>query len=251
MIGSSNGSRLRIETPEGIAFSYELASPLLRMYALIVDGICVSALSYLARRFALVLNLILDDAGTAFLLLAMFAIMWGYYILTEWIWDGQSIGKKLLRLRVMDARGFRLTFDQIVLRNLMRAVDVLPVAYLVGGLVAFFNSHHQRLGDLLGGTVVIHERRRPRPDVSNLLGDDCNSFIHHPHLIYRARTKIRADEAALLLNAILRRDELDPDSRLSVYASLTSHFKSRVPFPDENLSDERYLRNYAHVLFNR
>ncbi len=251
MISTAAESGLWIETPEGISFSYEIASPILRMYSLLLDGFCVYGLSMVVWYFASGLNLILENVGTSFAILGFFLLTTGYYILTEWYFQGQSVGKKLLGLRVMDARGFRLRFDQIVLRNILRAVDILPLAYLFGGLTAFFSSRHQRLGDMLGGTVVVRERRLIRPDVTNLLGDKYNSFLEHPHLIYRARSRINPEEAGLLLNAVLRRDQLDPDARLSVYAALAAYFKAKVPFPDEALSDERYLRNYAYTLFNR
>ncbi|OGH63946.1 MAG: hypothetical protein A3I06_00580, partial [Candidatus Lindowbacteria bacterium RIFCSPLOWO2_02_FULL_62_12] len=237
--------------PEGISFTYELAGPVLRLYSLLLDGLCIYGLYYFANRFTTALDLIWRDVGTAVQFLVFFLVMWGYYIATEWYLQGQSVGKKILGLRVMDAQGFKLRLEQVVLRNLMRAVDALPVAYLLGGIVSFFSPRRQRLGDMLAGTVVVREARRARPDVSALLGDRYNSFLDHPHLVYMARSRIVPEEAGLLLGAVLSRDDLDPAARLAVFASLAAHFKSRVPFPDDALSDERYLRNFADVVFNR
>ena len=62
----------------------------------------------------------------------------GYAIATEWLWNGQTVGKRVLRLRVMDVQGFHLKFNQIVIRNLLRFVDSLPATYLVGGAACFF-----------------------------------------------------------------------------------------------------------------
>ena len=70
-----------------------------------------------------------------FLLPILYFVVWiGYGILFEWFWRGQTPGKRLFRLRVMDVNGLRLQFHQILMRNLLRAVDSLPACYLVGGL---------------------------------------------------------------------------------------------------------------------
>ena len=77
----------------------------------------------------------------------------------EWRWRGQTIGKRLLRLRVVDAEGMRLQFNQIVTRNLLRFVDSLPAFYFVGGLACWLSPKCQRLGDIAANTIVI---RNPR-----------------------------------------------------------------------------------------
>ena len=70
-----------------------------------------------------------------------FVISVAYAIVLEWRWRGQTIGKRLLGLRVMDVHGLRLQLPQIALRNLLRLVDMLPLFYLVGGLACVFSRN--------------------------------------------------------------------------------------------------------------
>lgn len=91
-----------------------------------------------------------------------------YFILFEWLWNGQTIGKKAAGLRVRMANGTPITFAAAVGRNLIRVADLLPGTYFVGIIAMFTNPKAQRIGDLLAGTVVLHERRpfaayRPAP----------------------------------------------------------------------------------------
>ncbi len=100
----------------------------------------------------------LSAAGSpqrALVILGYFVVQVGYGIACEWLWRGQTVGKRLLRLRVMDAQGLHLQFSQVALRNLLRFVDSLPAFYLVGGLVSLLNSRAQRLGDFVANTIVI------------------------------------------------------------------------------------------------
>ncbi|HKH79558.1 MAG TPA: RDD family protein, partial [Solirubrobacteraceae bacterium] len=145
---------LRVRTPEGVSFVFRIASPVMRLAALVVDWAVVlaawSALAVFVRMFAVLGEDIMGLVG----ILVYFALSQGYRIAAEWKWRGQTLGKRLLRLRVVDEQGRRLRFEQIVMRNLLRFVDALPGAYMVGGAVALLNRRGQRLGDLTAGTLV-------------------------------------------------------------------------------------------------
>src|SRR5207245_10651733 len=93
------------------------------------------------------------------ILVGGFAIFWGYFIVSEAVWSGQTLGKRALRLRAVDARGGPITVSQALIRNLVRIVDFLPSYYLVGAIAIFVTHRNQRLGDLAAGTVVVRERQ--------------------------------------------------------------------------------------------
>src|SRR5262249_14817359 len=143
-----------------------------------------------------------------------------YGIVAEWVWRGQTIGKRLLGLRVVEANGLRLKPAQIVIRNLLRAVDFLPMFYLAGGLACVLNKRRQRLGDIAAGTIVIRTPKLSEPDVEQLLANKFNSLAEHRHLAARLRQKASMHVAPVALEAILRRDELQPASRLTVFREL-------------------------------
>jgi uncharacterized RDD family membrane protein YckC len=90
-------------------------------------------------------------------------------MLMELLWGGQTIGKRVLGLRVMDERALKLRPSQVILRNLLRAVDFMPGFYALGGAVSFFSARAQRLGDLAAGTVVVRTNKSTPPDVAGVL----------------------------------------------------------------------------------
>jgi uncharacterized RDD family membrane protein YckC len=90
-------------------------------------------------------------------LLSLFLIEWGYFVVFEAAWNGTTPGKRLLKLRVVKAGGYPLSFVDAVLRNLLRTADFLPVGYLLGLLVMSWDSRFARLGDRAAGTMVVIE----------------------------------------------------------------------------------------------
>jgi hypothetical protein len=205
----------------------------------------------LGSALGLLATVSLNFAGALYVI-GYFAISTGYGIFFEWTWRGQTIGKKLFRLRVVDVEGMRLQFNQIVVRNLLRFVDELPLFYFVGGLACWLNRKCQRLGDIAANTVVIRNPRLSEPDFDQLLAGKYNSLRLHPHLAARLRQCVSSTEAAVALQALLRRDEFDPVARVELFGELAAHFRAKVEFPAEatdGVGDEQHLRNVADVLY--
>ncbi|HLH54386.1 MAG TPA: RDD family protein [Verrucomicrobiae bacterium] len=243
---------LQIRTPEGIVFSQLLASPVTRFLAWLVDLLCISTVITTFGFLLVPLQLISVDLASGVATLSYFAISIGYGVCFEWWWRGQTIGKKLLRLRVVDAEALRLQFSQIALRNLLRFVDSLPLFYLVGGLVCWFSSKSQRLGDIAANTVVVRFPRVSEPDLDQLLAGKYNSLRNYPHLCARLRQRVSPIEASVVLQSLLRRDDLDLADRIQLFADLAAYFREKVEFPLEattGIADEQYLRNVTDVLF--
>ena len=248
---SSTTNRLFITTPEGISLSLTLAGPGSRMIALIIDSLFITVIVGAMTKLGGVFSLINPEFRVAFILLSQLVTGWTYYIVFEWRFRGQTPGKKLFKLRVLDKDGFQLKLGQIVLRNLFRVIDAIPVFYLLGGLICMFSSKNQRIGDMIAATVVIYDRHFSPPHIENIAPDKFNSFYNYPHLISRARQQITPREASMLLKAILRRERLLPESRMRLYDELTDYFESIIPFPVENISNEQYLRNMLGILYLR
>jgi uncharacterized RDD family membrane protein YckC len=243
---------LQITTPEGIVFSQWLAGPVVRFFAWGIDLLCILALLSFAGSFATVVRVVSNDLAMAAAALSYFVISIGYGMTCEWFWRGQTVGKKLFRLRVMDEQGLRLRFSQVVVRNLLRFVDALPFLYLVGGVICWFDPLHRRLGDLAAGTVVVRNPRHAQPDLEQLLAGKFNSLRNHPHLEARLRQRVVPGEAAAALQALLRRDDFDPTARVELYAGLAAHFRDKVEFPAETIdgiTDEQFLRNVVDVVY--
>ena len=190
----------------------------------------------------------------ALTILSGFVISIGYGICCEWYWQGQTVGKRLLQLRVVDEQGLKLQFSQVVIRNLLRIVDSLPALYLVGGIASLTSRKCQRLGDLAAGTIVVRTPRVSLPNLEQLGTEKFNSLAAYPHLVARLRQKVSREEGAIALRALIRREELDPAARLELFRELATLFRSQVAFPGEavdGVSDERYVRNVVELLFEK
>jgi uncharacterized RDD family membrane protein YckC len=242
----------RVRTPEGVAFTFRLASPVLRLAAVVIDWAAVSAAwSVVAVPIGL-LKIASPDFAAMIGTIAFFALAQGYRMTAEWVWRGQTLGKRLLSLRVVDERGLRLTFSQVAMRNLLRFVDVMPIGYLVGGTAALLSARGQRLGDLAAGTLVIWEPHDPAPDLGLLSSAKYNSLREHPSVVSRLRHAVTPAEARAAWQALARRDELEDQARVELFAELSAHFRRITPIPLEavdGVSDEQFVRNIVDVLY--
>jgi len=244
---------LHIRTPEGISFSLPLAGPGARLTAWIVDCVAVTiptlAVLYLIKS----IPILGDDLGNGFVILLHFTLNLGYGIALEWWWRGQTLGKYLLSIQVMDVEGMPVRFSQIVLRNLLRAVDMLPYLYLVGGTSIILSPRKQRLGDIAANTVVIHKRKPAPPNWRHAATGKYNSFLQYPHLVARLRQQVDAPVAELALQALLRKDTLEPQRQHELYQQFAEYFREKSAFPPEasfGLSDEQYIRNVVACLYS-
>jgi uncharacterized RDD family membrane protein YckC len=245
---------LEIRTPEGVVFALPLAGPVTRSLALMIDLLLVVMITWVVSVALVLWVLVSPEWALALQALAFFTVQTLYAMVFEWWWRGQTVGKRVMGLRVVDDRGLGLRPGQVVVRNLLRAVDSLPVCYLVGGVAVVLSRHCQRLGDLAAGTVVIRSQPVRSVRIEALLAGQFNSFRQFPLIEARLRQKASAEEAGLALSALLRRDEIEPERRLRVFRELASHYRELAPFPLEatdGLTDEQYLRNVVETLFRK
>ncbi len=244
--------RLRVRTPEGVSFTFHLASPVTRLAAWFVDALTIMAAWTAISAAILLLGFFSADIARGAVRIGFFVWVTGYGIVLEWLWNGQTLGKRMLRLRVMDERGLPLRFSQIVIRNLLRAIDVLPVAYLVGGVAALMGRKSQRLGDFAAATIVVHEAPPVRVDLGGIVLAKYNSLRGQQHVAARLRAQISPALAYAALQALWRREELEDAARVTLFAELARHFRSLTTLPaevDEGISDEQFVRNVVEVVF--
>src|SRR5437764_978702 len=173
---------LIIETPERVELEFALASIGNRFLAVALDHFIQYLSIFLIAWFFLSIagyssgdipdapGQLFNDAPKwviAVMILVLFLIFSGYFILFEWLWNGQTPGKRLLKLRVIRDDGRPLTLWESIARNLLRICDAVPgfviPIYSVGLIVIFLSDRDQRLGDLFAGTVVIRERADEAP----------------------------------------------------------------------------------------
>ena len=159
-----------IDTPEQVELRFPLAGLGSRFLALLLDLAIqiaanivltiVLAIAFAASTRTGALNHLSDAAAKWFaagVILFYFLLFWGYFSLFEAFQNGQTPGKRVLRIRVIKDSGRQIMFFEALARNLLRVVDSLPGVYLVGTISILLTRENKRLGDLLAGTIVVHE----------------------------------------------------------------------------------------------
>ncbi|HEX8920408.1 MAG TPA: RDD family protein [Pyrinomonadaceae bacterium] len=174
----TNEETLIIETPERVPLHFALASIGNRFLACACDHALQTVMLGVLYFLFTLLSDALDFGGLknapkwALALLIIFGyIIWSsYFIIFEWLWNGQTPGKRWLRLRVIREDGRPITFWEAAVRNLLRIIDVLPFfpLYSIGLISVFVSTRDQRVGDLVAGTVVVRERETEAPTFSQV-----------------------------------------------------------------------------------
>lgn len=250
---ASTAVELTIATPEGVLFRLPLAGPASRLYAMLLD---VAIVLGTVNGIAMLVYWIFAKApgfGVMVITLAEFAIGFAYSAVLEGFWNGQTIGKRLFHLRVIDQSGLPLRIEQAWVRNLMRVFDALPFAYLVGGTAVLSSPLMQRFGDRVAGTLVVRQAPLALPGEEFWTRQKYNSFMEYPAIAMRLRRAATPELASLIQDALRRRNELAAYARREIYRELAKYLQSEIcSFPDElveRLSDEQYLINASGVLF--
>src|SRR5215208_8442511 len=169
---------LIIETPERVPLHFALASIGNRFLACAIDH----AIQGLVLALILVTSIILANFSSveravssapkwvfAVMILLVFLTFDGYFAFFEWIWSGQTPGKRWLKLRVIREDGRPITFWEASVRNLLRPLDMFPMgSYSIGLIAVFASTRDQRIGDMVGGTVVVREREAEAPEFAKV-----------------------------------------------------------------------------------
>lgn len=227
-------------TPEYVQFNFVLAGLYSRFLAWLLDGLIVLVASMLLMVGISLVMVAFPGFASALAIVVYFLVDWGYAITLETAWSGQTIGKRALGLRVIQESGVRIGFYQAVLRNLARPFDRLPFLYLVGGTAALFSRSHQRLGDMLAGTIVVRDRKLALPSsLSQPEGE--TTLLSDPQFIARA-LKLPGDDQEVIFNAAIRREELGMEARLKLFAAISERLQNEYTFyKPEHLSDEKLV----------
>ncbi|MEM6795023.1 MAG: RDD family protein [Acidobacteriota bacterium] len=143
------------ETPEGVTLTFPVAGPSIRFYAWLLDFLILALVQAVLGTF---LGL-LGPAGLGAFFICYFVLNWFYPVYFE-VWSGGSTpGKKVMGLEVIHDDGTPVGLSASVVRNLLRAADVLPFLYATGLVTMLLDRDFRRLGDLAAGTLVIHREK--------------------------------------------------------------------------------------------
>ena len=257
---------LIIETPERVPLEFALASIGNRFLAVAIDHFIqyftiilaawffLSIAGYTSSDVADAPDKLLNDVPKWTLALAiiiLFLIFASYFIIFEWLWNGQTPGKRLMKLRVIREDGRPVTLWESIARNLLRICDAVPgfilPVYSIGLIVIFLSNRDQRVGDIFAGTVVVRERADEAPTFAVTFS---NPVTDVAFTRVQKRTEIEANVALLseseveVVESFLRRRwDLTERQRLWMAwrIALPLMYKLKPTYTLENFTYEGFL----------
>lgn len=267
---------LIIETPERVPLAFALASIGNRFLAVAIDHFIQYAFAFLVAWFFLYwANVSLYDTEDsifdslqemsrwtiAILIIIIFLIFSGYFVFFEWLWNGQTPGKRLMKLRVIREDGRPITLWEALARNLLRIFDALPGAvvpfYSVGLISVFLSKRDQRFGDMFAGTVVVRERTDEAPTFSevffNQISDAAFRRVQKKPDFQANISLLTEQEIEVVENFLRRRWDLTERQRLWMAwrIALPIMYKLKPQYKLEDFTYEGFLEEILHRYHTR
>jgi uncharacterized RDD family membrane protein YckC len=228
--------QFQIDTPENISFRYDIAGIGSRFLANLVDAL-IQGFVYAGLLFsaAILFNLFsgtrlpnqISNLITAGILLVIFLVQFGYFILFEIALNGQTPGKRLVGLRVIKENGYPLGALDSIIRNIVRIIDFFPFAYGIGLIVMFLNPRAKRLGDFAAGTIVV--RVRDQVQLSDLQKIDVAPASLHP-VELPGIDNLREADIEMIESFLMRRSQLRNSDELA--QTLSQSIVGRLNTPE-------------------
>lgn len=253
---------LIIETPERVPLHFALASIGNRFLACAIDH----TIQGLALLLIFIVSLILASFNTiqslissapkwvgAVMLILLFLTFSSYFAFFEWLWNGQTPGKRWLKLRVIREDGRPITFWEATVRNLVRFADMMPYPfYSIGLICVFATARDQRIGDMVAGTVVIREREEEAPAFSRVfatpVSDPALRRSFKPVDFTASLTMLTESEIQVVETFLRRRWDLPdlPRQWMAWRVSLPILFKIRPTYDLNTFTYEGFLEELLH-----
>jgi uncharacterized RDD family membrane protein YckC len=244
--------KLIIDTPEQIPLEFQLAGVGSRALAAIVDSL-ILMVAYVVL-FILFFVLLIGTATSgraapdegvwivAIVIVLSFLLQWGYFAGFEALWKGQTPGKRYLDIRVISDSGAPVSPAQAIGRNLLRIVDGFPM-YGIGIVTVLINKQQKRLGDMVAGTVVVHERppedAQPALPLSTLAADAQTSAGLNA-------SRLSVQELELIETFLQRRFDLEPEVRARTAFQISERVGGSLAVPrSERPNPETFLELVA------
>ncbi|MCA1319423.1 RDD family protein [Bacillus tianshenii] len=254
-----NAEQLDIKTPEYVSLQFQSAGLGSRAAAFIIDQIILLIVNIL-----IIIGLLFMINGTfmdffsadmpsyliAGAIILIFIIRWGYFFAFEYFSGGSTLGKKMVGIRVIQENGHSITLLSSLLRNLLRIIDSLPMNYLVGMLMIFFHSKHKRLGDLVAGTIVVHERRKKKMKLTPIEKEIQKRGLSRENLVLNDYDLRRFNEKdwKLMKTYSNRFLQLSVDDRILLTRQVAEIVSPKLGMPVEDKGYEE-LENLLLVLY--
>ena len=241
--------------PEGVPVSLRIATGGSRFGAQSLDIMITFGGLWLFLILMLWMNILDDSLFASLFFLMIFLIRVPYYIFSELVWNGRTLGKRIVKIRVISADGRRLTPHQVVARNLMKEVEVfMPLTTLLSGSFAngwsgfaicvwmfailvfpLLNKRRMRLGDMIAGTLVVEQPKAALlPDLAAQTKKADVGFVFDvSHLNIYGRYELQA------LEGILRDRPTTPQARARV-SDVVKTIRRKIDYVEPLLPNDHW-----------
>ncbi|MBC7796461.1 MAG: RDD family protein [Pyrinomonadaceae bacterium] len=256
---------LIIETPERVELHFALASIGNRFLAAAFDhSLQFTILLLMFWAFSALTDVSsFDRAETIFsdtpkwilavFIIVSFLIFTGYFVFFEWAWNGQTPGKRLLKLRVIREDGRPLTFWEAAARNVLRTFDIMPFPFYSFGLISVFLSpRDQRVGDFFAGTVVVRENQADAPTFeqvfSSPMSDSAYLRMQVPARFTADLSQLKEAEIEVVEAFLRRRQDLKDFSRqwMAWRVAMPILYKLKPDYDLQTFTYEGFLEELLH-----
>lgn len=256
---SRSFDELVIETPERVELYYTRAQVGNRFLAAFIDHLIQFAILGVLALGALLMKDALDwmwkglgDWLIAAAILLSFFIYTSYFVLFETIWNGQTPGKRLFKLRVIREDGRPIRFYESLVRNLIRtALDSMPMVvvplYSVGIVSIFISGRSKRVGDYVAGTVVIRESEAKAPTLADVLSLARSESLKDRAAKQEAQIfafdpdRLQQEDFEAISAYMMRRYDLPPDVRFGLGNRIAASLAAKLGIPHMPISADQLI----------
>lgn len=240
---------IEIVTPERVELNFPIAGLGSRFVALIIDMIVISAMITALVLVESLVNIslfedkyLLSLSSSAFMI-AVAVLDLGYFIFFEYLWNGQTPGKRAVKIRVMRKGGLPINLTSAVIRNLMRPVDIMLFSIAVGFLVLFLSKQSQRPGDYAAGTLVVRDRNITLKDLDIYLKTQSQDKLIEPIPLDNRFSRLDTMDAHLLDQFMARRGDLGLDQRQELAKRIADSIRIKLKLkPGDYESNENLIK---------
>jgi uncharacterized RDD family membrane protein YckC len=249
-------NNLEILTPENVLIEYELAGLGSRFISALIDhilqGIIIGLMYIPMIFFTDYMNsiIILDifSLYNAVLIIGVLVVVFGYFIFFDTILIGKTPGKMVLGLKVIKENGNPIGILDSVFRNIIRAVHLIPIIYIVDGIFVLFSSKNKRIGDYLSSTVVVKVEKRDIKTkfllLQNIEEKDEDNIERSSKIAFR----VNNEEYRVLKDYINRYNEFDGNTK-KVGIELKKYFEKKFDVEVRDIDSHKFLKEIYKVGF--
>ena len=242
---------MAVATPEGVTFEFTLAGVGSRFVAASIDGLIQGGLILAIGLLAWALSNAIGGWAVVLFFVGIFAVYFGYDVAFETLASGRTPGKRWTGLRVVKVGGAPVTFMTSSIRNLLRLVDMLPTAYLIGMACILATPKNQRLGDMAAGTIVVREKvpSAPTPSTSSWTG--YSAATGGIDVSAWDVTAVTDDEVAAIRQFLSRRTSITAEARARLGREMASRLRPKVVATQDSLGIETFLEGVVRAKSER